>query len=60
MIQRREHLEKIKENEEEQKIRIKVKRAARRSGKINKNEGKVEKSRAKKPPKISGNRSSRA
>lgn len=39
--------EEIKEQKEQQKIRIKVSRAARRSGKISKKEGKVSKSKAK-------------
>jgi len=37
----------IEEQKKQQKIRINVSRAARRSGKINKNEGKVNSAKAK-------------
>jgi len=37
----------IEEQKKQQKIRISVSRAARRSGKINKNEGKVNRAKAK-------------
>lgn len=59
MIERRASKTKIKENEEEQKFRIKLKKAARRSGKLKNKEGKVAKSSSKKSAKVSGDRSSR-
>ncbi len=50
----------IKDNKEKQKFRIKVKKAARRSGKITQKEGKVEASKLKRSTKVPGNRSSRS
>lgn len=47
MVQRNASAEEIEKQRKNQKMRIKVTKAARRSGKIRKKEGKVSKARAK-------------
>ncbi len=47
MVQRNASAEEIEEQKKHQKMRIKITRAARRSGKIRKKEGKVSKAKAK-------------
>ncbi len=47
MIRRNASTEEIEEQKKHQKLRIKITRAARRSGKIRKKEGKVSKVKAK-------------
>ncbi len=47
MIQRNASAEEIEEQKKQQKLRIKITRAARRSGKIRKKDGKVSKAKAK-------------
>jgi len=47
MIQRNASAEEIEEQKKQQKLRIKITKAARRSGKIRKKEGKVSKAKAK-------------
>ncbi len=47
MLQRNATAEEIEEQKKQQKLRIKITRAARRSGKIRKKEGKVSKAKAK-------------
>lgn len=55
MRERKVSKKKIKENKKNQTLRIKTKRAARRSGKLTK-EGKVEVSKSKNPPRVSQKR----
>ncbi|KAG2478252.1 MAG: hypothetical protein NPMRth3_1980002 [Nitrosopumilales archaeon] len=47
MIQRNASAEEIEEQKKHQKLRIKITKAARRSGKIRKKEGKVRQAKAK-------------
>jgi len=47
MIRRNASVEEIESQKEQQKLRIKITKAARRSGKIRKKEGKVSKAKAK-------------
>ena len=47
MVRRNASAEEIEEQKKYQKLRIKITRAARRSGKIRKKEGKVSKAKAK-------------
>ncbi|MFQ5572983.1 MAG: hypothetical protein ACE5EJ_01895 [Nitrosopumilaceae archaeon] len=47
MVRRNATAEEIENQKKQQKMRIKITRAARRSGKIRKKEGKVRKARAK-------------
>ncbi len=46
MVQRNASAEEIEEQKKHQKLRIKITKAARRSGKIRKKEGKVSKAKA--------------
>lgn len=56
MVARRQSAKEIEENKKTQKLRIKVKKAARRSGKISKTEGKVDAAKSKKQMNISQKR----
>jgi len=56
MAARKKSDKEIKDNQKKQKFRIKVKKAARRSGKISKTEGKVENARSKKQLNVSQKR----
>ncbi len=47
MVQRNASAEEIEKQKKHQKMRIKITRAARRSGKIRKKEGKVSKAKAR-------------
>ncbi len=47
MLRRNASAEEIEEQKKHQKLRIKITKAARRSGKIRKKEGKVSKAKAK-------------
>ncbi len=47
MVRRNASAEEIESQKEQQKLRIKITKAARRSGKIRKKEGKVSKAKAK-------------
>ncbi len=47
MVRRNASAEEIEEQKKQQKLRIKITKAARRSGKIRKKEGKVSKAKAK-------------
>ena len=47
MVRRNASAEEIERQKKNQKMRIRISKAARRSGKIRKKEGKVEKARAK-------------
>ncbi len=47
MVQRNASAEEIEKQKKDQKMRIKITRAARRSGKIRKKEGKVSKAKAR-------------
>ncbi len=47
MVRRNASVEEIESQKEQQKLRIKITKAARRSGKIRKKEGKVSKAKAK-------------
>ena len=47
MVRRKASAEEIEKQKKSQKMRIRISKAARRSGKIRKKEGKVEKARAK-------------
>jgi hypothetical protein len=47
LVRRNASAEEIEKQKKQQKMRIRISKAARRSGKINKEEGKVSKSKAK-------------